>query len=109
MSLSGGRCDRCARLRRARSLSTPSDCDSRIEVGGAPPEVQQLAGSLNQMLQRLERGFRRLWEFTADLAHDLRTPDRQHSRFIGGDVVAGQVGHRSIRQRWPRRSRNVIG
>ncbi|HEY2399108.1 MAG TPA: heavy metal sensor histidine kinase [Steroidobacteraceae bacterium] len=48
--------------------------DSRIEVGGAPPEVQQLAGSLNQMLQRLEQGFRRLWEFTADLAHDLRTP-----------------------------------
>jgi two-component system heavy metal sensor histidine kinase CusS len=48
--------------------------DSRIEVGGAPPEVQQLVGSLNQMLQRLEQGFRRLWEFTADLAHDLRTP-----------------------------------
>jgi two-component system, OmpR family, heavy metal sensor histidine kinase CusS len=48
--------------------------DSRIEVGSAPPEVQQLVGSLNQMLQRLEQGFRRLWEFTADLAHDLRTP-----------------------------------
>lgn len=48
--------------------------DERIDIASAPPEFQHLAASLNQMLQRLEQGFRRLWEFTTDLAHDLRTP-----------------------------------
>ncbi|HEY0799552.1 MAG TPA: heavy metal sensor histidine kinase [Steroidobacteraceae bacterium] len=53
---------------------TAERLDSRIDVERAPLELHDLAQALNSMLQRLQAGFDRLWEFTADLAHDLRTP-----------------------------------
>jgi two-component system, OmpR family, heavy metal sensor histidine kinase CusS len=53
---------------------TPERLDARIDLQRAPAELQELALSLNAMLRRLQRGFDRLWEFTTDLAHDLRTP-----------------------------------
>jgi two-component system heavy metal sensor histidine kinase CusS len=40
----------------------------------APPELRELTGAFNAMLDRLEDGVRRLSGFSADLAHDLRTP-----------------------------------
>jgi len=39
-----------------------------------PAELRELAGAFNRTLQRLEDSFRRLSQFSADLAHDLRTP-----------------------------------
>jgi two-component system heavy metal sensor histidine kinase CusS len=57
----------------ARAITT-EHLDSHIDVSDAPPELYDLAQSLNAMLQRLKQGFDRLWQFTADLAHDLRTP-----------------------------------
>ena len=48
--------------------------DTRLSTRDAPPELQALAGALNDMLGRLEEGFARVWRFTVDLAHDLRTP-----------------------------------
>lgn len=37
-------------------------------------ELQPLVASFNQMLSRLERGYRQLSQVSADMAHDLRTP-----------------------------------
>jgi two-component system heavy metal sensor histidine kinase CusS len=53
---------------------TPERLDARIDVHRAPTELHDLALSLNAMLLRLQQGFDRLWQFTTDLAHDLRTP-----------------------------------
>jgi two-component system, OmpR family, heavy metal sensor histidine kinase CusS len=53
---------------------TPERLDARIDVQHAPAELHEVALSLNAMLLRLQRGFDRLWQFTTDLAHDLRTP-----------------------------------
>ncbi|HEY3852708.1 MAG TPA: heavy metal sensor histidine kinase [Steroidobacteraceae bacterium] len=53
---------------------TAERLDSRIDVSRAPLELHDLAEALNAMLRRLQLGFDRLWQFTADLAHDLRTP-----------------------------------
>jgi two-component system heavy metal sensor histidine kinase CusS len=53
---------------------TPERLDARIDVERAPAELHELAQSLNAMLLRLQRGFDRMWQFTTDLAHDLRTP-----------------------------------
>jgi two-component system heavy metal sensor histidine kinase CusS len=39
-----------------------------------PPELAQLAGTMNAMLERLDDAFQRLSAFSADIAHELRTP-----------------------------------
>ena len=39
-----------------------------------PVELAELAESLNDMLARLEESFKRLSDFSSDLAHELRTP-----------------------------------
>jgi len=53
---------------------TTSRLATRLDVGGAPEELRELAGALNGMLARLQDSFTRLSAFSADLAHDLRTP-----------------------------------
>ena len=46
----------------------------RIRPEGYPFEMASLASTFNQMLDRLEESFDRLSRFSADIAHDLRTP-----------------------------------
>jgi two-component system, OmpR family, heavy metal sensor histidine kinase CusS len=48
--------------------------DERMPVSGWPDELQPLALGFNKMLSRLEESFTRLSQFSADLAHELRTP-----------------------------------
>ncbi|MCX2889124.1 MULTISPECIES: heavy metal sensor histidine kinase [Pseudomonas] len=52
----------------ARSLTT------RLPVAQMPEELAELATSMNAMLQRLDDAFQRLSAFSADIAHELRTP-----------------------------------
>lgn len=56
------------------SAITAQRLSTRIALQDAPTELLALAASLNDMLARLEQGFARVWQFTVDLAHDLRTP-----------------------------------
>jgi two-component system, OmpR family, heavy metal sensor histidine kinase CusS len=46
----------------------------RIPEQGVPPELAELVHAFNAMLGRLEESFTRLSDFSADLAHELRTP-----------------------------------
>jgi two-component system heavy metal sensor histidine kinase CusS len=46
----------------------------RIGSIGWPRELQPLAIAFDQMLKRLDDSFTRLSQFSADLAHELRTP-----------------------------------
>lgn len=45
-----------------------------MPVQAVPVEMADLAQTLNQMLERLQEDFRRLSDFSSDLAHELRTP-----------------------------------
>lgn len=58
---------------RAASV-TANKLDQRLSIEAFPPELADLAHSLNQMLARLEEAFQRLSDFSSDLAHELRTP-----------------------------------
>lgn len=52
----------------------PTNLDERMDPVGLPAELLTLAATFNQMLERLERSFARLSQFSADIAHELRTP-----------------------------------
>lgn len=51
-----------------------STLDERISAEGYPVEIRTLAVAFNAMLERLEESFARLSRFSADIAHELRTP-----------------------------------
>lgn len=53
---------------------TSTNLRERIESEGYPSELAALAGTFNEMLGRLEESFERVSRFSADIAHDLRTP-----------------------------------
>lgn len=48
--------------------------DIPIPAAGVPQELKELVSSFNTMLARLGDSFRRLSEFSSDVAHELRTP-----------------------------------
>lgn len=48
--------------------------DARLSTNGVPSELSVLVSSFNNMIQKLEDGFERLSFFSADIAHELRTP-----------------------------------
>jgi two-component system heavy metal sensor histidine kinase CusS len=51
-----------------------SNLQKRIATARLPTEVHALAMRFNDMLDRLEKSFTRLAQFSADIAHELRTP-----------------------------------
>lgn len=59
--------------RTARSITT-QDLSRRINYQGANDEIGRLAKTIDQMLDRLERGFEQERRFTSDASHELRTP-----------------------------------
>jgi two-component system heavy metal sensor histidine kinase CusS len=61
-------------IARATERISASHLHERIVRDGWPSELASLARSFDRMLDRLEDSFRRLSQFSADLAHELRTP-----------------------------------
>lgn len=59
--------------RSARAISAAS-LGHRVGSSVWPRELTELAAAFDQMLARLDESFRRLSQFSADLAHELRTP-----------------------------------
>ena len=57
----------------ARSISEHS-LSRRLENFKTGDELQRLAETFNQMMDRLEGAFKRITQFTADASHELRTP-----------------------------------
>ncbi len=53
---------------------TASQLDERIDPAQWPQDLAELATAFDEMLARLEASFKRLAQFSADLAHEFRTP-----------------------------------
>lgn len=88
-----------AKMRRTFERVQPEHLSERIEPGRWPSELRPLAVSFDDMLGRLEDSFTRLSQFSADLAHELRTP-------IGNMLGEAQVA--LTRERSPDEYRSVI-
>ena len=51
-----------------------SDLGGRVPVSNADDELTRIATTINDMLDRLEKGYRRERRFTGDASHELRGP-----------------------------------
>jgi heavy metal sensor kinase len=60
-------------IHQARQISE-SRLHQRIELPKTGDELQELGFTFNEMLDRFERGFKRLRQFSAAASHELRTP-----------------------------------
>ncbi|MGI8801104.1 MAG: sensor histidine kinase [Solirubrobacteraceae bacterium] len=58
----------------ARDIADTPDASRRLPVGRAGGELAELAGTLNRMLDSLERARATERRFLADASHELRTP-----------------------------------
>jgi two-component system, OmpR family, heavy metal sensor histidine kinase CusS len=63
-----------AKLTRSLERVRPSRLSERIDPAKWPRELQPVAAAFDGMLGRLEDSFARLSQFSANLAHELRTP-----------------------------------
>ena len=74
----------------ARHISS-TNLRERIHPEGYLFELASLARTFNQMLDRLEDSFARISQFSADIAHDLRTPVNN----IRGEAEVALIRERS--------------
>jgi two-component system heavy metal sensor histidine kinase CusS len=77
-----------------------STLGERIQAEGYPVELADLALTFNDMLDRLEESFDRLTRFSADLAHELRTPV---------NIIRGEIEVALTRPRSSQEYREVLG
>jgi two-component system sensor histidine kinase QseC len=61
-------------LARQAAAITADSLQTRFPVDSLPKELQPITARLNDLLGRLESSFERERRFSADLAHELRTP-----------------------------------
>lgn len=62
------------RLRDSMRRLTPRDLAQRLPEQGQAKEFRDLIAAYNDMLERLERSFKQASRFSADAAHELKTP-----------------------------------
>lgn len=73
------------RMRRQVAAIDESGLDQRVPASGVGDELDRLAGTLNGMLDRLERGQETQRRFVSDASHELRSPlatMRQHAELV---------------------------
>ena len=63
-----------AKIAREAERVTADRLGELLRAEDAPEEIRGLVASINRMLDRLQASFRTLEEFSADIAHELRTP-----------------------------------
>lgn len=82
------------------SAITPARLDIRLASSHWPAELRNLAHAFDAMLVRLQESFTRLDQFSANLAHELRTP--VHAMATGAEIALG-------RERTPAQYRDTLG
>jgi len=74
-------------IQKVQAIST-DDLSARLNLPDTNDEVSRLASTFDRMLARIEAGFNRERQFTADASHELRTP------LTAIQTILGVVGSR---------------
>jgi two-component system heavy metal sensor histidine kinase CusS len=82
------------KMTRALKRAGPKQLHERVAAVGWPRELQPLAVAFDDMLARLEDSFVRLSQFSADIAHELRTPIAN----IRGEAEVALTRSRSVEE-----------
>lgn len=61
-------------MNRTVSSITASNLKERLPIKGVRDEIDRLAQTFNQMIERLEQSYQKISQFSTDVAHELRTP-----------------------------------
>jgi len=85
--------------RSARRISSQR-LDEAIPTTGSGDELDELAGTLNDMLARIREGMERMRHFSGDAAHQLRTPL---------NAMQGELDVTLAKERTPAEYRVVLG
>ncbi|MCQ2576186.1 MAG: HAMP domain-containing histidine kinase [Treponema sp.] len=72
---------------KAKNISS-SNLDDHLPLTGKADELDELAGTFNELFSRLKRDFDRERQFTSDVSHELKTP------------VAVILGQSNLLRRW---------
>lgn len=83
-----------ARVAQTAASMSAGSLKERIPLGPVPDELRELITAFNSMLGRLDDSFVRLSNFSADIAHELRTPIsnlRTHTEVILAKKRAPEV------------------
>jgi two-component system heavy metal sensor histidine kinase CusS len=80
------------RIAREMQAVSTDRLDARVAADRLPAELLDLAETLNAVLGRLEEAFDRLDQFSADVAHELRTPVHNLRQVAEIGLAAGGAG-----------------
>jgi signal transduction histidine kinase len=62
------------RIAQATKSINTKNLGARIDVGQAKYELKDLASTINDMMDRMQDGYRKQQQFVSDVSHELRTP-----------------------------------
>ena len=77
-------------MQRKMSLLAIDNLSERLEFPNPPKELEETIYQFNRMLERLENSFDRQKQFTAEIAHELRTPISQMRSLTEQAIKNGQ-------------------
>lgn len=75
---------------------TVNNINTRLDITGAQDELKELSQTFNEMMDRIEEGYKTQQQFVSDASHELRTP------------IAVIKGYVNMLDRWGKNDRAVL-